>query len=303
MADERPSKARIKATRKQEKLAQQIRKEKTRRIFLVGSGVAGLGLSGLVAARFFGFPLGKPEVISDDSIFEAEYTRLGINKDQNEINLWKSENKPKSYPQKPDTYENKVEAAAKVNGAIQTMKKSANPFLKDAAETIDRLRAEGKLSVGIKSDLGAGDKGVNLMSTGHYVEGNDIKWEIQVSVGEILNLYDSLNIALKLAHETEHAKNLLKIDQENLHLTLEQRDLLQRRLGKTRQHVIEEEARGYAVEAQAYLYQFGLFRTRPKGTPEEELALRFIKAKNDPKGLEWADYISKNRINGLAAMN
>lgn len=270
------------------------RAQQTRRMFLIGGGAAVILGSGAVAARALGLPPFRDQASDSDLLLEAENSKLGIKKSPQEDALVRSVAEARSNPAKSVTPENRSLAAIKLSRTMSFMEKSDNPVFRDAAGFLKGLRDGGKLILAIRPAEGSNNGLVHQMTSLLTVDSSRPVWMIQATSTEVLNLMDTVEIAIAISHEAEHLKNMSALVAQNTHLTPEQQiNFLQ---GKTRdrQFFIEEEARGYAAQAKAYIYAAGLLGRRDKRSESEGFAVAFIKAGSNPSSPDWINYVTKH---------
>lgn len=270
------------------------RAQRTRRLFLIGGSAAVVLGGGAVAARALGLPPFRDQSIGNDQLFEVEYSNLGIKKSSQEEALVTSVAESRSNPPKPDTHENRSLAANKLSRTMSFMERSANPVFNDAAGFLKGLRDSGKLSLAIRPAEGSSNGLVRQMTSLLTTDSGRPVWEIQATSTEVLNLMDTVEVAIAISHEAEHLKNMTEIVAQNPILNPQQQiDLLQGKI-RDKQYFVEEEARGYAVQARAYIYEAGLLGRRDKKSESEGFAVAFIKAGNNPSSPDWISYVAKH---------
>ena len=134
------------------------------------------------------------------------------------------------------------------------------------------------------------------MTTRPEVNGDQLKWFLDVSVNQILKYKDSVQLAILLTHEARHLKRFHEYDKASGNLTVDQRytRLLQRAQNPV-EH-LQEEADAYGIQSKAYVYQTGLMGRRDMGSESYSIALNFIKFGQNSENPSWQQYLQTRGI-------
>lgn len=287
-------------TREERRLTQQQRRRPLltkSKAFILAGLLALAGGAGYVATEG-----GKhfPRIISgeiqksDDQIIREEIQRLGIKKSQEEIDLWRKN----SFVAPSTPYaikEDEITFRAfdeRIKRALFLMGQSKNPYFKEAIDFIKPLGRTGDLKIKmITEDINKERQGlIAPFSSTAEIYGGRIRFFIDASANEVVNHSDSLTLAIRLVHEIEHIRNQYIYDQPFQFLRPEERISRLERHFTQYSEWIAEEGRGYAKQAQAFIYQAGLYGDYPKGS-DAQLAAFFIRSGKNPLSPTWRSYL------------
>lgn len=300
--NERETRAQRRA-RERAKTKKRLRQESSppllsrRGIIFTGIGIVGVSVAVVAAAatepgqqfieRLFGNDPG--------TIIHKEIDKLDIQKDEEEINLWNqaySAFSPTFSVTKDDVLQ---ESQKRINLLFSLMRRSKNPYMKDAVEYLFSLKDSGDLAFGLRSNAPAEVEEKSPVGAGLEINGNRILLTINASPTAFLGRLSPVDLALFYTHEKEHIKIMHEHDLSLslLSFTAEQRrsELLKR--SRDYESFIQEEAIAYGKHAQAFIYQAGLLGVYPK-TRLAEMAARFVQYGQDPANLNWINYIKSN---------
>ena len=279
-------------------------KEKERAPFIVGAlAAAVIGLScGPKHEAINTLPPATPittialaEVLpkTDDQIIMEEVKRLGISVNEQEGILWRTFGYNRSIQKLPINDTTSQEAVQRVQSTFVLMQQSQNPYIKNAASFIVPLVSSNDASITIYMGGDSEGKG-SAMSASPELKDGRLRWHIAIAANEALNNSSSITLALQLTHEIEHIKNMITYD-KSLPSSLSPQERYEKALQRKNnpKEYIEEEARGYAAQAQALIYAYGLgFRGSP-GLSHEKYAAEFIRDSSNPASQEWQKYVAE----------
>lgn len=240
-------------------------------------------------------PTAKTEVTpSAPAIIQREITRLQIRQSPSERNRWAANGYLRPPTSLPLTEENIRLAQARVTATFTLMEPSENPYFEEAALLFRTLLREETVSLSLYRELPAKD----AMTTFLVEREGKLHFRLAIDVNVVLNVSTSTTLASQLTHEIEHMRNILsflrEVKQENPELTIGQlREKEAARRNDPTQR-IEEEARGYGIQAQSYIHQIGLLGYIDSGkSSHEEKAVSFIQSGSRVDSQQWKDYIKK----------
>lgn len=231
---------------------------------------------------------------SAPTIIQREITRLQISQSPSEQNRWATNGYLRSPTSLPLTEENIRLAQQRVVTTFTLMESSENPYFREAFLLFRTLLREGTVSQSLYPELVTGD----AMSTFFVEREGKLHFHLAIDVNEVLNVSTSTTLASKLTHEIEHMRNLLsflqEVRRENPELSIGQ---LQEKVDAKRNDPmqrIEEEARGYGIQAQSYIYQIGLLGYIDSSkSGQEKQAVSFIQSGSRVDSQQWKDYVKK----------
>lgn len=238
-----------------------------------------------------------PRPISENErLIRSETQRLGIISNAEEARLWQQFGYKynKDYQQKFPTPELQIgEAKNRIDGVLTLMYNSKNTYLKKAADDFAQLKSQGFTDYEMLPNALSSGRQTSVMEAGPKIINGRIMGLIQLSATKTLSETDDATLAIYLAHEIEHVRNIFEYDR-TLPISLPAEQKLEKHLAKRgdKKEYLAEEARGYAVQAQAYIVEYGFGFSRHADSLEG-LAADFIRSgnKNDSPG--WLDVIEK----------
>lgn len=245
------------------------------------------------------------EVVPDENqdlvFIQQEIKRLGIEKSEQEIGLWR-----KLEQEIEDAkLANELTAGHKLNLMNQTLALSKNPHISDAVNFMAIEYGSGNVATGIDPNPIDRQQDYSPMNTGYDISpNNEFKMTLVIRAAAILER-ELLDITAGQTHEVEHLRNIKRTDAPRL--SAQQRYNIQVQRSASRVEMIAEEARGYIKHAQAIIYQLGLtvdpsqyiseIRSKFK---EPNFILRMIvnaiKAKNNPDDPAWKKFIEREGL-------
>lgn len=232
---------------------------------------------------------------TNEQIIQEEVKRLGIEVSGTEGRLWHNFGYSYSIEKKPINETTLQEATNRVQSTISLMEQSESPYFSTAANYILPLLSSGVANIAVYDQIG---KTGSAMVTGAYLISKDnslqIHWHIKISANEVLNNSSGPTLALQLAHEIEHVRNMIEF-QNSLPHNLSPQERLQKEYERYNnpQEYLNEEARGYRVQAQAYIVAYGLGFRGGRGLSHETYAAEFIRGGNDPDSAYWKNFIKQ----------
>ena len=232
---------------------------------------------------------------TNEQIIQEEVKRLGIKVSGTEGRLWHNFGYSHSMEKKPINETTLQEATNRVQSTISLMEQSENPYFSTAANYILPLLSSKTASIDVYDQI---EKNGSAMTTGAYLISKDknpqIHWHIKISANEVLNNSSGPTLALQLAHEIEHVKNMIEF-QNSLPHDLSPQERLQKeyeRYDNPQEH-LREEARGYGVQAKAYIAAHGLGFRGGRGLSHETYAAEFIRGGSNPDSPYWINFIKQ----------
>lgn len=233
---------------------------------------------------------------TSEQIVKEEVQRLGIQPIESEAHLWRTFGYNKSPENKPINNITLKEATDRVHSTLTLMYNSKNPYLKNAADFISPFLRSEEASIAVYDDIG--QKGSSMTTSSHLRDGK-LHWHIRIQANEVLNNSSGITLALQLAHEIRHVQDMI-IFQNSLPPALSTQERLERenQRAKDPKMRVEEEARGYATQAQAYSVAYGFGFRGGVGLSHEEIAAQFINGGSKEDSFYWKNYIEK-LINSL----
>lgn len=187
----------------------------------------------------------------DSIVIAQEVIRSGIKPSQRETELW-SRGHSLSTNKIPVTKESLAIAQNRIVTTLNMMLQSENPHFKKAAELLKQHKIRLELSDDLTSPAGRASMTsvINIHSVTHERE-----LAILISGDHVLNNSNGAILAGNFTHEAKHIEGMLyqlsipSEEERNATIEFRSNDL---------QFRIEEEARGYAAESEALLYEIGL---------------------------------------------
>lgn len=289
--------------KKAARLQRQKRENQHKKRKVIGT-ILGLGITaGVVGTaafeRFHTEPQPRPALSSSETIFDndslivqREIERRGIEISETEQALW-ADAYQYTGDIMPINEQTAQVAVTRLYDTLDLMLLSENPHYREAATQIDQLGRQGLLSLhmtDIAKELQGGDL-VTQMS----VEDQQIKVRLGANIGFILNYSNALTLADTIAHEAKHYQNSRKRWEEE---QPRGEGEIEAWLAAERdpQAVAQEEARGYASAAEAYITQFGLLGydyTEGLPTGGDERAAQYIRYGSNESDPNWINYIDE----------
>lgn len=261
----------------------------TRREFLAASILGG---GAIIGGAYLAMSKSKEtQSRTTEETIQREIQRLGIKPSKNEVELWRRYGF--SRPRTPLTENNAGlnEAAGRLENVVRVMSNSENPHFREAINILGPLLISGEAELGLRH--GAPD--IKVMQAKADIKQDRLIWVIEVPL-ETINRLDSIQIAISLAHEVEHLRNMISYDNAMRNLPAQSRLLAQAQRAQDLDNFIREEMRAYARQAQAYIYQAGLMGVRDRGSSDEELAVAWIRSGKQVDSATWREYLTQARL-------
>lgn len=265
------------------------------------ASVAGLLVASTAMAAVAGKDIHE-RFFSEKSIVLKEADRLGIKQSEAEKALWKRGPKREPNYFVAQNQETLVKATNMFEAAIRLTRESENPIFKQTLEFFDTLLTTGRLRFFLRPPGEGNEREVPMQTRNQFRAGSD-SWVLEASAMWIINKQDPINTILLLVHETEHIRNEYNVVNElvkrNPNTTNAQKLSVLDARHANRHEAIAEEARGYGVFAQAYIWHVGLTRSILENQEIDDLkrAVGFIKAGSKVDSPAWLEYIEKNNLN------
>lgn len=236
-----------------------------------------------------------PQPLSENQrLIRTEIQKLGIAYTDDESRLWQQFGYKynKNYEQTFTTPESQVtEAEKRIDGVLTLMYNSKNTYLKKAADDFAQLKSESIAGYVMLPDDRYLERQTSLMETGPEIVNGNIVAVIQLTAKRTLSEPDDPALAIFLAHEIEHVRSLIAYDRSlSQSLTAEQKLEKHRARRRDKKEYLAEEARGYAIQAQAYIveYRFGFTKG---GSSLEGIAADFIRSGSQNDSPDWVNKI------------
>lgn len=232
------------------------------------------------------------------SVIQSEIRRQGVCQSSVEKELITREVFRPARPPKPDSPAIREEAAMRLKRVLGFMERSMNSYFREATTFLRPLVRTGELELCVRPDQPGRNGDVSVMTTFPQVQGHCLFFTIEASAGEIVNVYDSVQIALQMVHEAEHVRSLRTFDLDMRRrgfLAAKRYVELQKRPLDISAYILEE-GRAYAKQAQAYIYEAGLLGGCDEGSSDERRAIAFIRSGSKPDSAEWLRYLMENQL-------
>lgn len=230
-------------------------------------------------------PRATPTVINPDAaLFREEHKKRGIVFSQQEHDLWEVRafkpiqiNRTLNESDSPLVHE-------RLMGLFNLMAQSRNPHFTSTTKIIDDIRS----SLLVRYGDAYGEK--TIYSVSHSFDGNKLGYDLEVNAQALLRVL-AQEQAQFLHHEGTHLETIRGVIQANIHSTPAEIDNILNDNFSNYEYRLQEEVKGYASQAEANIVHTGLMGQRRPGF-NNELTLRYIKAKCNPKDPEWVKHIS-----------
>lgn len=228
---------------------------------------------------------------NDQSIIQKAALQLGAQPNQKEMNLWSGayiQSDQKILP----TKENLTEGENRLEQVLQLMYQSENPHFNKASEDFLNYYHKGDMIISMQSVISKqGAEGEGFAGIAAIVKGGKFYYQVGLSLNAVLNKLDPIQFALLITHEVDHLRRAVEFQASLAPSTSAQEKV--RRYGE-RQTIIDvitkDEALAYGLEAQAYIYQFGLGYKRPYGNAHN-MVLSFVHLGMDRDNQVWHGYV------------
>lgn len=188
---------------------------------------------------------------SDNYVIGSEIKRLGVEKSQEEIDLWRGVDREISESAANGT----LTPAERLNIITGAMDQSRNPIYYDTAKFLVDQKNIGRVGTSLiarrLSDNGIVHSSVEVTPDGNLGIG------LIVSIPAMLEMGPQ-EMASALSHEKEHIKNAFETDKPVENRPIGERIENQARRIKDRNEFLAEEARGYMQQSQSVIYELGL---------------------------------------------
>ncbi len=273
----------------------------TRPIIAVGTALL-IATGGIGGSIYYLTPHQDNVAITDvekdeQALIQGEIDRLGIRKSEAEINLWQEADVQIKEAADSQT----LTTMKKLNIVTQAMKRSENPYFKDAATFIDEKTIERKLATKINtSPIDRKARNYYVMRSGTIIIDNTFVLTLD-AIAEAIMERKPVGIAADITHEKEHLQNALLTDLPE-GATPQQRKANQNRRILDKQELLAEEARGYMQQSKSVIYYLGLttepnqlIKTIKTSIVDPSMQIHIvntIRANNNPADPRWKSYIS-----------
>lgn len=228
-----------------------------------------------------------PVSLSDNELVNKEIARLEISFSQKERDLFE-----KNWFSKlplTDEQETFQKAARRVDVTLAIMRASENPYFHNAATLFFSWIDQGKAGI----EVSRGDGKSNAIADLKEKDGK-LFGQISLDFKDVAYSLTPLTLALSIVHEIEHLKNFFATQDRLLETyTTEERLAVYKRGKANPQLFLEEEARGYAAQARAFIYAQGLLRYN--NTPDFSVMLwagTLLRTGNDANNPAWRNYVA-----------
>lgn len=285
--------------------AEQSAQEKPRGLPIFRRRLGQVAIAGAAVAATAGVAVAGHEIydrfFSEKSAVLKEAERLGIKLSEKERNLWDkgSRHEPNYYV--VQNQETLIKATKMFQTTLDLSRQSENPIFKQTMVLFDRLQENGQLKFLLRPP-GQGDEDEVPIQTAARFEGGKNLWVLEVSARWVINRLDPIDTALFLAHEMEHVRSehdiVNNLVSRNPNTTDGQKLSTLRARAFNRQEAIAEEARGYGVGAQAFIWHAGLTGDIHQNRQTDDLkrVVGFIKAGSRVDSPAWQNYIEVNKL-------
>ena len=231
---------------------------------------------------------------TNEQIIQEEVKRLGIQVSPAEGRLWHDSGYSRSQETKPINAVSMQEAAERVELTLSLMRQSKNPHLNNAANYISHLLSSETVRIDVYDKL---EKAGYAMTTNAYLAAENsvqLRYRIKILANEIINNSSAITLACQLAHEIEHVKNMIEY-QNSLppNLSLQERIAKENERHENLEEEIAEEARGYSIQAKAYITAYGLGFKGVRNLNHEIYAAEFIKRGSNSDSIYWKNFIKQ----------
>lgn len=218
-------------------------------------------------------------------ILDNEIKRLGITFSPKERALWDNGlTRARSKEMMSRQLENFIDYT------LELMAQSENPIFKTASEDYKRLRDDGLAShavVPVREN-----QGYSAITKPQF---RNNKIHSHTSYADVIvQRRDPHSLALLLAHEIEHARGMLRFDASLAETTsIPDRIFLHSLRGQNQRETIEEEARGWGIQVQAFIYSYELtyYSMEPRFIT---IAEQFVQCGNTRDNACWRSYVEKD---------
>lgn len=240
--------------------------------------------------------------LSDDALIEREANKLPITQVQKnkEIELWR--NGFQKSDEKLSIDDHLDLALARAIHTIDLMLLSENPILRIYGEYLDANLDADNLRIDISREPLRDASG--MVTKLEKDPNGKIFAHVLVSANEVLNNTNALLLAIELAHEARHIQGIFSFQ-----ISLNQPFSADTRIAKQEERMnfetkeyVEEEARGYAIESEAYLYAFALgYRGGNAGgnnINRHVNAASYIRFGSDQDSLGWKQHVATALLRG-----
>lgn len=224
--------------------------------------------------------------------------RQGISEAPREIALWKAFDFQKLNMSEEELHGEEVqqEAQRRVPAVLGLMLDSQNPHLQTAARFLAELIEDKKVTFLFAPTLISQDEEKVAMSVEATEREEVVQWVLYISLDDVLNKSDIFSLAFKFAHEAEHIRNSQAFLATFPDLSAQKLVAKDKERITTRpQSCLEEEMRGYAEEARAYRYHYGLGYRGRSGSAQEGQAVAFTVLGDRVDHPKWESFIKDLR--------
>ncbi len=227
----------------------------------------------------------RPEILvpTGDALLRNEANRLGVKRSDQEQYLWqtfatKRQTEPKDLRSIPIE-----EAEQKLSTALSLMKTSENKKFQHAAGIFEPLMEER--SIRFVWDLRLIGSDVGMYTTPEEKD-EKIHYVIGLNPSNMFNNPASTDLtnAFHLAHEGEHVENFKEFFRQRPDLSAKEKIVKARE-----QDRLEEERRGFTIEAEAYIIEYGLGYRGAVNTSHHRLAVKLLECVGNNEC--WGDYV------------
>lgn len=236
-----------------------------------------------------------PKTDEQEQIVAQEASRWGVSLSANEAKMWQTEGYDKLPYKRPVNEKTVKQATERLPKVLELMERSKNLYLAQSAAFLFNLHTLGQLTFSIETKpIKASHAKVTALATVPVLERGKLHYLIMINADEMINNSNSTLLAFQLAHESEHIKNIIDIMQTP-YSSLTPEEIIRKEIERSENidEFIKEEARAWAWESLAYIYQYGLGFRGIVRTNIHQHAVAFIQNGINPETPEWQMYVAK----------
>lgn len=173
-----------------------------------------------------------------------------------------------------------------MSGVLNKMRKSENPEFQKASTTLVTMNAEKKIFLTpILGDMSS------IMSVDPVYDSQEGKtaYVLKIYLSNLTKV-DDVRVALALAHEADHLREMERIAQEARTMNIPENEIYKNVAEKMRAQCVAEESRAYAHETKAYQSQKLL---TGYSDPEQDFRLKlFAESGYDASNKKWQEIVN-----------
>lgn len=246
--------------------------------------------------RELGIPEPTKPPLSNHEIIKNEIKRLGIQPNTKEQQLWKT--RYLASPTMAVDETNLPLAERHIQDTLNLMRQSQIPQFNKAAAEYDKLKKERLITTNaLLANKFARNSIAAVTEPRLTPDKSNIQAHITFNGTAILQKGNGLTLALTIAHELEHAKNIIALSRRFSSVPAVARVNLYPKEDDI-QATIEEEAKGYGVEIQGFIEAEGMLQYPLP--PEDDIivvrAANFIKNGSTTDNKGWRDWVYNNLL-------